>query len=70
MRRRKGASRVPSTATTSTTAAAGAWKIHLLPQIRCVDERAEDFISKFRQEMELEREQSIIDFQEMLARSS
>lgn len=33
-----------------------------------VDERAEEFISKFRQDMEIQREQSILDYQEMLAR--
>lgn len=37
---------------------------------RGVDERAEEFITKIREEMKLEREKSIIDFQEMLARSS
>ncbi|XP_024996998.1 uncharacterized protein LOC112529823 [Cynara cardunculus var. scolymus] len=37
--------------------------------IRGVDERAEDFIFKVREEMKLQREQSILDFQEMLARS-
>lgn len=45
-------------------------KLDFLPHFRGVDERAEEFISKFRQEMKLEREKSIIDFQEMLARSS
>ncbi|KAK1379800.1 hypothetical protein POM88_026544 [Heracleum sosnowskyi] len=33
-----------------------------------VDERAGEFISKFRQELEIQREQSILDYQEMLAR--
>lgn len=33
-----------------------------------VDERAEEFISKFRQDMEIQREQSILDYQQMLAR--
>ncbi|KAL8104916.1 hypothetical protein AgCh_028908 [Apium graveolens] len=33
-----------------------------------VDERAEEFISKFRQDMEIQREQSMLDYQEMLAR--
>ncbi|MFS7924656.1 hypothetical protein Hanom_Chr03g00275261 [Helianthus anomalus] len=37
--------------------------------IRGVDERAADFISKVREDMKLQREQSIIEFQEMLARS-
>ncbi|KAL3506137.1 hypothetical protein ACH5RR_031519 [Cinchona calisaya] len=59
------------TSTSSATSrATDAWKLPLLPQLRCVDERAEEFISKFRQEMKIEREQSIIDFQEMLARST
>ncbi|KAL4567491.1 hypothetical protein LXL04_023076 [Taraxacum kok-saghyz] len=35
---------------------------------RGVDERAEDYILKVRQQMRLQREQSLIDFQEMLAR--
>uniref|UniRef100_A0A5B7B7L7 Uncharacterized protein n=1 Tax=Davidia involucrata TaxID=16924 RepID=A0A5B7B7L7_DAVIN len=50
---------------------ADAWKA-ALPQLQLqgVDERAEEFISKFRQEMKLQREQSIIEFQEMLARSA
>lgn len=48
------------------------WKEYLasMPNIKGVDERAEEFISKFRQEMQLQREQSIIDIQEMLARSA
>ncbi|KAK9059061.1 hypothetical protein SSX86_021680 [Deinandra increscens subsp. villosa] len=37
--------------------------------VRGVDERAEDFISKVREDMKLQREQSIVEFQEMLARS-
>ncbi|MFX6571591.1 cotton fiber protein [Acinetobacter baumannii] len=41
-----------------------------LPQFRGIDERAEDFINKFRQSMKLEREQSLLDFQEMLKRSA
>ncbi|CAI9118181.1 OLC1v1019712C1 [Oldenlandia corymbosa var. corymbosa] len=43
--------------------------VNSLSRFRGVDERAEEFISKFRMEMKLEREQSILDFQEMLARS-
>ncbi|KAL0456985.1 UNVERIFIED_CONTAM: hypothetical protein Slati_1037700 [Sesamum latifolium] len=35
-----------------------------------VDERAEEFIAKFRQDMKLEREQSILEFEEMLKRSA
>uniref|UniRef100_A0A7C9DLE7 Uncharacterized protein n=1 Tax=Opuntia streptacantha TaxID=393608 RepID=A0A7C9DLE7_OPUST len=48
------------------------WKEYAssLPTIRGVDERAEEFISKFRQEMQLEREQSILEFQKMLTRSA
>ncbi|XP_052208010.1 uncharacterized protein LOC127811859 [Diospyros lotus] len=41
-----------------------------LPRFLGIDERAEEFISKFRKDMKLEREQSILDFQEMLARSA
>ncbi|KAK1430442.1 hypothetical protein QVD17_13165 [Tagetes erecta] len=37
--------------------------------IRGIDERAADFISKVREDMKLQREQSIVEFQEMLARS-
>lgn len=48
---------------TSTSGVVGdAWK--------GIDERAEEFISKFREDMNLQREQSIINFQEMLARSA
>ncbi|XP_021752625.1 transcription initiation factor TFIID subunit 1-like [Chenopodium quinoa] len=48
------------------------WKEYIssMPNIRGVDERAEEFISKFRQDMQIQREQSIIEFQEMLARSA
>lgn len=48
------------------------WKEYVssMPNIKGVDERAEEFISKFRQEMQIQREQSIIEFQEMLARSA
>ncbi|KAK6138875.1 hypothetical protein DH2020_027384 [Rehmannia glutinosa] len=35
-----------------------------------IDERAEEFIAKFRQDMKLEREQSLLDFEEMLKRSA
>ncbi|XP_019180102.1 PREDICTED: uncharacterized protein LOC109175308 [Ipomoea nil] len=48
----------------------GGWRVPSLPHFRGVDERAEDFISKFREDMKLEREQSILDFQEMLARGA
>ncbi|XP_061992270.1 uncharacterized protein LOC133710262 [Rosa rugosa] len=40
------------------------------PQLRVVDERAEEFIYKFRQDMKLQKERSILEFQEMLARSA
>ncbi|KAL9161842.1 hypothetical protein ABFS82_07G047900 [Erythranthe guttata] len=43
------------------------WKI---PQFRGVDERAEEFIAKFRLDMKLERERSIVEFEEMLKRSA
>ncbi|CAK9187810.1 unnamed protein product [Ilex paraguariensis] len=57
---------------TSTNAVADhdAWKMSFLRQFRGVDERAEEFIAKFREEMTLQREQSILDFQDMLARSA
>ncbi|KZV31301.1 hypothetical protein F511_16287 [Dorcoceras hygrometricum] len=50
-------------------AAADKWKIPSLPQFRGIDERAEEFIAKFRLDMKLQREQSILDFEEMLKRS-
>lgn len=40
------------------------------PQLRCVDERAEEFIYKFHEDMKIERERSLLEFQEMLARST
>lgn len=39
------------------------------PQLRGVDERAEEFICKFREDMKLQKERSILEFQDMLARS-
>ncbi|XP_057957548.1 uncharacterized protein LOC131150691 [Malania oleifera] len=49
-----------------------AWKavVDSMPQLRGVDERAEEFISRFREEMMLQRQKSILDFQEMLARGA
>ncbi|KAL5542267.1 hypothetical protein UlMin_009977 [Ulmus minor] len=49
-----------------------AWKavVASSPQLRGVDERAEEFICNFRQEMKLQKERSILEFQEMLARSA
>ncbi|KAF3456505.1 hypothetical protein FNV43_RR01157 [Rhamnella rubrinervis] len=49
-----------------------AWQAVLAssPQLRGVDERAEDFICKFREDMKLQKERSILEFQEMLARSA
>ncbi|KAK4732574.1 hypothetical protein R3W88_025562 [Solanum pinnatisectum] len=44
------------------------WRTPSMPHINGVDKRAEEFISKVREDMELERQQSILDFQEMLAR--
>ncbi|GAA0169226.1 hypothetical protein LIER_23755 [Lithospermum erythrorhizon] len=43
-------------------------KLSLLSKFRGIDERAEDFIFKFKQDMKLESEKSILDYQEMLAR--
>ncbi|XP_020203171.1 uncharacterized protein LOC109788761 [Cajanus cajan] len=37
------------------------------PQLQ-VDEKAEEFISKFREDMRLQKERSMLEFQEMLAR--
>ncbi|PON31217.1 cotton fiber protein [Parasponia andersonii] len=49
-----------------------AWKVVVAssPQLRGVDERAEEFISNFRQDMKLQKEKSILEFQEMLIRSA
>ncbi|XP_030470768.1 uncharacterized protein LOC115688945 [Syzygium oleosum] len=46
------------------------WKaiVAMSPQLR-VDERAEEFISKFKEDMKLQRERSDIEFQERLKRS-
>ncbi|RDX68759.1 hypothetical protein CR513_52214, partial [Mucuna pruriens] len=46
-----------------------AWKIVVAksPQLR-VDQKAEEFISKFREDMRLQKERSMLEFQEMLAR--
>ncbi|KAL6532422.1 hypothetical protein OROGR_014392 [Orobanche gracilis] len=41
-----------------------------VPRFRCIDDRAEEFIAKFRQRMQLEREQSILEFEEMMKRSA
>ncbi|KAF4349311.1 hypothetical protein G4B88_003143 [Cannabis sativa] len=40
------------------------------PQLRGVDERAEEFISNFREDMKLQKEKSLLEFQEMLKRSA
>ncbi|GKU85744.1 hypothetical protein SLEP1_g369 [Rubroshorea leprosula] len=40
------------------------------PHLRGVDERAEEFIHKVKEEMKLEKEKSLLEFQEMLARSA
>ncbi|KAE8704777.1 Glutathione S-transferase tau 7 [Hibiscus syriacus] len=49
-----------------------AWKavVAKSPHLRGVDERADEFIYKFREERKLEKERSDLDFQEMLARSA
>lgn len=48
-----------------------AWKVVVAssPHLQ-VDERAEEFISKFHEEMKLQKERSNLEFQEMLARSA
>lgn len=40
------------------------------PQLCSVDERAEEFIGRFKEEMKLERERSILEFQEMIRRGA
>lgn len=49
-----------------------AWKqvVASSPHLRGVDDRAEEFISKFHQDMKLQKERSLLEFQEMLARSA
>ncbi|KAH7843676.1 hypothetical protein Vadar_019399 [Vaccinium darrowii] len=44
-------------------------KARLVAQWQDIDQRAEEFISKFREDMKLQREKSLGDFYEMLARS-
>ncbi|KAG4908374.1 hypothetical protein AAZX31_20G195800 [Glycine max] len=48
-----------------------AWKalVAKSPQLH-VDQKAEEFISKFREDMRLQKERSLLEFQEMLARGS
>ncbi|KAK2643650.1 hypothetical protein Ddye_018845 [Dipteronia dyeriana] len=40
------------------------------PQLRGVDERADEFIYKFREDMKIQRERSLLEYQEMLSRGS
>ncbi|KAB8491075.1 hypothetical protein FH972_025373 [Carpinus fangiana] len=49
-----------------------AWKqvVASSPHLRGVDDRAEEFISRFHQDMKLQKERSLLEFQEMLARSA
>ncbi|KAJ1398929.1 hypothetical protein SESBI_30724 [Sesbania bispinosa] len=48
-----------------------AWKIVVAKSSQQqVDERAEDFISKFHEDMRLQKERSLLEFQERLARSA
>ncbi|ESW17847.1 hypothetical protein PHAVU_007G273600 [Phaseolus vulgaris] len=48
-----------------------AWKavVAKSPQLH-VDQKAEEFIGKFREDMRLQKERSMLEFQEMLARSA
>ncbi|CAJ1976434.1 unnamed protein product [Sphenostylis stenocarpa] len=48
-----------------------AWKavVAKSPQLQ-VDQKAEEFISKFREDMRLQKERSLLEFQEMLARGA
>lgn len=48
-----------------------AWKLVVAksPQLQ-VDEKAEEFISKFREDIKLQKERSLLEFQERLARSA
>ncbi|KAK3032052.1 hypothetical protein RJ639_035489 [Escallonia herrerae] len=67
---KKAKETVASTSSSSTTLT-DAWNnLSIHSKFRGVDERAEEFISKFREDMQLQREQSILEFQEMLARGS
>ncbi|XP_027367612.1 uncharacterized protein LOC113873610 [Abrus precatorius] len=48
-----------------------AWKLVVARSPRLhVDQKAEEFISKFREDMRLQKERSMLEFQEMLARSA
>lgn len=49
-----------------------AWKavVASSPHLQGVDDRAEEFISKFREDMKLQKERSLLEFQEMLARGT
>ncbi|KAK6914096.1 Protein of unknown function DUF761, plant [Dillenia turbinata] len=57
-------------AVASSSSAAEKWRaaVSMLPQLRGVDERAEEFISKFLEEMKIQRENSNLELQEMLSR--
>ncbi|KAK7344528.1 hypothetical protein VNO77_14226 [Canavalia gladiata] len=48
-----------------------AWKVVVArsPQLH-VDQKAEEFISKFREDIRLQKERSMLEYQEMLARSA
>ncbi|KAJ7954707.1 Cotton fiber protein [Quillaja saponaria] len=49
-----------------------AWKavVASSPNLRGVEERADEFIVKFREDMKIQKERSILEFQEMLTRSA
>lgn len=48
-----------------------AWKVVVAksPNLQ-VDEKAEEFIKKFHEDMKLQKERSLLEFQERLARST
>ncbi|KAK3041362.1 hypothetical protein RJ639_002343 [Escallonia herrerae] len=65
----KKAKETAASTSSSSTTLTDAWNnLSVHSKFRGVDERAEEFISKFREDMQLQREQSILEFQEMLAR--
>ncbi|OMO95433.1 hypothetical protein COLO4_15878 [Corchorus olitorius] len=70
--RRKGKEKAKEEEESKMDSIEDAWKaiVARSPHLRGVDERADEFIYKFREDRKLEKEKSDLDFQEMLARNT